>query len=175
MPTDAARFTARRRGRPSSNATTRCSKRPIWFGSMRPPALADPVAMEATGAYYLLEDDFKLLPQRSAHRARARPQDRGPGRPVDRLTARASAAAASFVPPREIRELRDLDPLPQPAHPRAPARGEPPAQATRGRQHQGRLGHHQPPRRLGKGQAWSVALGRVRSRGLGGTSYLPRK
>ena len=72
------------------------------------------VAMEATGVYwkpvyYLLEDDFELLLVNAAHIKHV------PGRKTDVQDAQWIAQLlehgllrGSFVPPREIRELRDL-------------------------------------------------------------------
>src|SRR5881392_1343051 len=72
------------------------------------------VAMEATGVYwkpvyYALEDDFELLLVNAAHVKNV------PGRKTDTLDAQwlcqlleCGLLRASFVPPKPIRELRDL-------------------------------------------------------------------
>ena len=72
------------------------------------------VAMEATGVYwkpvyYVLEDDFELLLVNAAHVKNV------PGRKTDTLDAQwlcqlleCGLLRASFVPPKPIRELRDL-------------------------------------------------------------------
>ena len=72
------------------------------------------VAMEATGVYwkpiyYVLEDDFELLLVNAAHVKNV------PGRQTDTLDAQwlcqlleCGLLRASFVPPKPIRELRDL-------------------------------------------------------------------
>ena len=72
------------------------------------------VAMEATGVYwkpvyYVLEDDFELLLVNAQHVKNL------PGRKTDMSDAawlcqllECGLLRASFVPPREIRELRDL-------------------------------------------------------------------
>src|SRR4051794_4886895 len=53
-------------------------------------------------------DDGGLAAQRRAHEGGAGPQDRRPGRRVDRPAARARAAAPGLLPPPEIRHLRML-------------------------------------------------------------------
>jgi transposase len=63
------------------------------------------VGMEATGVYwkpiyYMLEDDFELWLLNARHLKGTFPA----GRPTSRMLS----GSASFVPPKEIRELRNL-------------------------------------------------------------------
>jgi len=103
------------------------------------------VAMEATGVfwkpvYYLLEDDFELLLVNAQHVKNV------PGRKSDVKDAQwlcqlleHGLLRSSFVPPKPIRELRDLTRYRKSLVWERARGGQPPAEGARGRQHQARL------------------------------------
>src|SRR5215211_1840564 len=133
------------------------------------------VAMEATGVYwkpvyYLLEDDFELLLVNAQHVKNV------PGRKTDVEDAQwfcqlleHGLVRASFVPPKPIRELRDLSRYRKSLVWERSPRGEPAAEAARGRQHQARRRGLGRARRLGQGDAAGALPGRVRPRCAGRT------
>ena len=110
--------------------------------------------MEATGVYwkpvyYALEDDFELLLVNARHVKNV------PGRKTDTLDAQwlcqlleCGLLSASFVPPKPIRELRDLTRYRKSLIQERAAGGQPAAQGARGRRDQARLRGHRRARRL---------------------------
>ena len=113
------------------------------------------VAMESTGVYwkpiyYVLEERFTCLLVNAAHVKQV------PGRKTDvqdcvwiAQLLEHGLLRGSFVPPVPIRGAQGPYALPQSAHPRPDARGQPSAQDPGGCRDQAGVGRHRYPRRLG--------------------------
>src|SRR5438445_4006121 len=118
--------------------------------------------------YYALEDDFELLLVNAQHVKNV------PGRKTDTQDAQwlcqlleCGLLRPSFVPPKPIRELRDLTRVSPLAEQGAPAGGQPAAQGARRRRDQARLRGNRCARRLRPSDARGADLGDPRSGGPG--------
>jgi hypothetical protein len=125
-------------------------------------------------SYYLLEDDFECWLINATHMHNV------PGKKTDVLDAEWGAeliehglVRPSFVPPRPIRELRDLTRYRKSVIEERGLRGPAVAQGARGRRHQARVGGLQDPDQVGPGHARRAYRG-TRPAGAGRASPVGR-